>query len=159
MSEIRNFNKEFVERTIDILEKCSKNTEYEVTLLLNCLLALVTLPIERNKVSKDKVDTKTLQFRADCINELDRLKNQYQDEIFNKEDKYTFNHIRNSIAHLHIEVENSCYKGIIENIILRDALTDKKFKRKEYNFDISISVNKLREFSLYTANEYLKCFF
>ena len=50
MSEIRNFNKEFVERTIDILEKCSKNTEYEVTLLLNCLLALVTLPIERNKV-------------------------------------------------------------------------------------------------------------
>lgn len=159
MAEIKNFNKEFIERTKDILEKCSENTEYEVTLLLNCLLALVTLPIERNKVTKKKADAITLEYQTKCIDKLDKVKNHYENEIFNKEDTHTFNHIRNSIAHLHIEIENSCYKGIIENIILKDAFNDEKFKRKEYNFNISISVDKLKEFSLYVANEYLEKFF
>ena len=34
MAMMKKFDKEFIERTINILENCSKHTEYEVTLLL-----------------------------------------------------------------------------------------------------------------------------
>ena len=47
-----NFDKDFVERTKELLIESYYNTEREVTLLLNCLLALVILPIERKKRKK-----------------------------------------------------------------------------------------------------------
>ena len=49
MSIMHNFDKDFVKRTKNIIENISKSTEYDVTLLLNCLLALVTLPLEQKR--------------------------------------------------------------------------------------------------------------
>jgi hypothetical protein len=42
-----DFKKEFPKRTIDILDRHSSNEKYDVTLLLNCLLALLVLPKEK----------------------------------------------------------------------------------------------------------------
>lgn len=46
--EIKYFDKEFVERTKCIVQtQCNGKFTYDVTLLLNCLLGLVSLPTER----------------------------------------------------------------------------------------------------------------
>ena len=47
---MEEFDRDFIIRTLDIIDNCSKYTKYEVTLLINCLLALVTLPIERKNI-------------------------------------------------------------------------------------------------------------
>ena len=158
MSMMKKFDKDFVERTLNILNNCSDKTEYEVTLLLNCLLALVTLPIERNKVSKKEINCKKAKdFQIDCVNKLEELKNDK--DYINTEKEYFFNNIRNAIAHLHIEVENGAYKNEIENVIFRNALDAKEFKKKNYNLQVSISVNNLKLFAEYVAEQYLNRFF
>lgn len=69
MSMMRNFDKEFVERTRDLLASDiqGKALEYDVTLLLNCLLAMLTLPLERTRHKKDSND---LLFKTKCTNFL-----------------------------------------------------------------------------------------
>lgn len=89
---------------------------------------------------------------------MSTLKNYKQDEIFDN-GNYTFNHIRNAIAHLHIELEESNYNNKIENIILKDAKDIDEYKKQNYNFKINISVDKLKEFAIYIADEYVKDFF
>ena len=49
MSEMPKFKQNFIERTLNILDEYSDNTQYDVTLLLNCLLSLVVFPIEETK--------------------------------------------------------------------------------------------------------------
>ncbi len=155
---MKNFDKDFVSRTLEILDRHYGNEEYEVTLLLNCLLALVSLPIERNKIKKGIQDDCIIeQFRVQCINRLKQLINDK--DYINTEEKFFFNNIRNAIAHLHIEVEKGNYNNTIENVILRNAKNEEKYKRREYNFQINISVKNLREFAKFVAQEYLEKFF
>ena len=46
--EIVDFDREFVERTKKMIEYSSViKSEYDVTLLVNCMLALIALPTER----------------------------------------------------------------------------------------------------------------
>lgn len=151
MASIENFDKEFVERTLDILDRNIGNEKYDVTLLLNCLLGLVTLPIER-----EKDDIASEKFKDDCVS---KMKNLCEYIKVKTNDKIVFNNIRNSIAHLHIEVENSPYVGKIDYIILRNAKDNNDYKQGKYNLVIKISVNNLREFAKYVATEYLKNFF
>lgn len=158
MSMMKKFDKDFVSRTMKILDDCSGKTEYEVTLLLNCLLALVTLPIERNKITKKvKQEDKMIEFQRDCVNKIEELRNEK--DYINNNKEYFFNNIRNAIAHLHIELEEGCYRKDIENIILRNALDEDEFKNKNYNLQLNISVNNLMLFAKYVAEEYLKRFF
>ena len=83
MAIMHNFDKDFVKRTKNIIENISKSTEYEVTLLLNCLLALVTLPLEQKKVDKyNKSDKEAIEFQKKCINKIDELRNIVDNEIF-----------------------------------------------------------------------------
>ena len=160
MAMMKCFNKEFVERTIDILNNCSEHTEYEVTLLLNCLLALVTLPIERNKLQRNQTqDSKVIKFQQNCVNKMKELKNSNEKFDISNNEKLFFNNIRNAIAHLHIELEESTYKGKIENVILRNAVNEINFKNKQYNLQINISVNNLKIFAKYVATEYIENFF
>lgn len=147
MSEMKKFNRDFVERTIEILNDCSRYTERDVTLLLNCSLGMVTLPIE---LEKNKTNKKVKQFKIDCVNKMKELseveKNECNDESF-------FENIRNAIAHLNIEVENSNNK--IESI---------KFKNLEHGntgkctLKISIIPSNLKIFMEYVAKEYLDRF-
>lgn len=160
MAMMKKFDRDFVYRTINILDNCSKHTEYEVTLLLNCLLALVTLPIERNKNKNNETqDLKTIKFQQDCINKIKQLRNKKDEFDRYNDEKNFFNNIRNSIAHLHIELEESPYEGEIDNIILRNAKDEKKFQNKEYTLQINISVDNLKIFAKYIATEYLNRFF
>ena len=64
--EMVEFDREFVERTKWIIENTS--CKYEITLLLNCMLALVALPTERTK-SKGDAD-----FQNRCVSKLKEMK-------------------------------------------------------------------------------------
>lgn len=147
MSEMKNFNKEFVERTKEILEKYYDNEKDEVTLLLNCLSALVSLPIEREK-DEDSVEAQ--EFQEDCVKMMKQLiKKPYT----NKDEGNFFRNIRNSVAHLNIKLEPN--NGIIESVTLwsRNSNTGKIVLK------INISVNNLKRFAEYVAQEYLDRFF
>ena len=58
--EIKNYPKEFVERTIRLLEELepkAKEIELEVSFLLNCLLGMVVSVLENlNKLDKGQYD-------------------------------------------------------------------------------------------------------
>ena len=60
--EIVNFDKEFVERTKEIIEQ-SQCFEHKITLLLNCMLALVNLPTERTGKNDES-------FKSDIIQKI-----------------------------------------------------------------------------------------
>lgn len=148
MAEMKNFKRDFVKRTIEILDKNYENTEYEVTLLLNCLLGMVSLPIEDKKSSKDN---HVVQFENDCVQKLKQLSIKFQS---NDSTDQLFRNIRNSICHMHIEP--SAYQGYIENINFRNFSNGNKGK---LTFWVIISVENLREFANYVAKEYLSRFF
>lgn len=158
MAMMDDFDRDFIERTIEILDNCSKYTKYDVTLLLNCLLALVTLPIERKKYHKNiLLDSETVNFQKDCVEKIKQLKNE--DNYYNDNDEYFFNNIRNAIAHLHILVDKGKSDNMIENVTLINAENEHKFKDGIINLSINISVENLRIFAKYVAEEYLKRFF
>lgn len=65
--EIKYFDKEFVERTKNIVQtQCKDDFEYDVTLLLNCMLGLVSLPTERTKPGQNP-------FKQECVNKLKNM--------------------------------------------------------------------------------------
>ena len=144
MSEMKNFKIDFVKRTIFILNNHYKDEKYEVTLLLNCLLALVSLPIE---LKKDEYDKKIKQYKKDCVSKLTSLSNfaNYNKTTYNTR----FRNIRNAIAHLNIEPITSNKK--IESITLRNINNDGIM-----NFEVNISIENLKMFAEYVANEYIK---
>ena len=146
MAEMKNFNREFVERTIEILNNYYSNTEYEITLLLNFLLAMVTLPIE---LQKNNTNKNAKKFKIDCVTKLKELSTIKQ----NCNDDTIFENIRNAIAHLNINIENSNNK--VEKIILKN-LANKNFGT--CTLKISISPNNLKKFMEYVANECINRF-
>lgn len=147
MSEMGNFNKGFVERTKGILEKYYDDEKDEVTLLLNCLFALVSLPIERKK---DEYSIESEEFQEDCVRMLKQLiKKPYT----NKDEINFFRNIRNSIAHLNIELKSN--NGIIESVTLWSKNPDTGKIVLKFN----ISVENLKIFAEYVAQEYLDRFF
>jgi len=143
MSEMNNFKKDFVYRTLDILEKY--DGKCEVTLLLNCLCGLVTFPIENEKNEcKYKIDL----FKEKCVKELESLCIRY--DFYKRPYYLTFKDIRNSIAHFNIKVFNDEKK--IDNISLR-AYSDEE--RPKQVFSIKISVKNLKKFAEFVANKYI----
>lgn len=150
MSEIVNFNKEFVERTKNVLERNYGNEEYEVTLLLNCLLGLVSFPIE---LLKDKSNQEAKEFQTDCVRKLEELIDKNED--YKNPNKYfTFRNIRNSIAH--IGIEPLPYDNQIGKIIFTSKKNNKNYA---ITLKFCISVENLYIFANYVAEEYLKRFF
>lgn len=145
MTMMKNFDKEFIERTLEILEGLSSKTEYEVTLLLNCLLALVTLLIEREKESD------LIEFQRSCNRKIRELKNEqlYIDET--EDENIFFRNIRNSIAHLNIKLEESPIENQIDGVVMKNYT-----RAGKCNFQVSISVENLRVFAKFVAEEYLK---
>ena len=65
--EIKNFDKEFVERIKNIVKtQCKDDFEYDVTLLLNCMLGLVSLPTERTNPAPNS-------FKQECVSKLKNM--------------------------------------------------------------------------------------
>lgn len=155
MSEMKDFNKDFVNRTLYILNNHYDKVEYEVTLLLNCLCGLVTLPI---KIEKNEYKMKTDLFKEKCVKKLASLclsTNFYERPYY-----ITFTDIRNSIAHFNFKISNKDKK--IEKIKLRaysnvDNKIGNKLKKLKVVFSITIFVENLKEFAEFVAMEYLNC--
>lgn len=124
--EYTDFEKDFPERTLGILN--SYKGKYEVSLLLNCLLALLVLPKEKllNNIPEEIPPgwglTKENIKKVSCESCGYKLK-----EIVR--------HMRNAISHMRIKTANDD-KGNIEMIRFKDGRS----------FELEISVNNLKTF-------------
>jgi len=157
---MNNMDYEFVNRTKHILE--NYKDEYEFTLLINCTLGLIVLPIEVNKRLK-------LNFLQKPMNEI-----QIINEIFKKDRSAIFNPTRyNRKANKYVQDEKSLkiFLSKIRNSIAHFANSEpinegkewKQIKLKDINnfnndnveLEISIDKNDLKKLALYITEEYL----
>lgn len=149
MSMMKNFDKDFVQRTSELISGNiqEKAIEYDVTLQLNCLLAMITLPLERKRDENNSVDQ---NFKKICVDYLKNNANIIAGN--NKQDTYIMMDIRDAIAHLNIQVEPDPY-GNIEYVILKN---DYSFKNR---FECRMTVKTLKNFAQLVSQEYLKHYF
>ena len=113
--EIKNFDKEFVERTKKIIEHPSSITnEYNITLLINCMLGLVSLPIEKTgNYSKNEKFKTAIITKIHDMNVTQKSNDEYQ----------VFKAIKNALSHAHIEIRNK--NGKIAEILFWDKYPKK----------------------------------
>ena len=135
--EYIDFKKDFPERTIDILK--NYKGKYEVTLLINCLTALLVLPKEffyKNipeeipcgwGLTKEHITTVSCEACGDKLREIVR-------------------HMRNAIAHLDIKTTND-KNGNIERV---------KFENRS-KFIAEIPVDDLKTFVIKLAQHVIEC--
>ena len=179
MSNMR-YKEDFVERTINILEKefhNFKDKDREVTFLLNCLLGLIVTvsaieKTEKDKFLDEKIDDellilipKTIGFvknKKNSVNEkLDltketgtKLKINISDwyDLKKETKKWLLGKIRNGISHLNIEWENDNEK--IKAIKLWNKPFGPKYAKKK-DFEISFEIEKLKKFAIEISQKYL----
>lgn len=138
--EMVEFDREFVERTKWIIENTS--CKYEITLLLNCMLALVALPTERTK-SKGDAD-----FQNRCVSKLKEMK------VIEKEstDDQTFRTVKNALSHMYVEPVNQ------GKAITHIKIYDKFPGRNQFHTKLVFNVQQLKEFALFVADQHLERF-
>ena len=138
--EMTKFNKQFVERTKKIVhDYCTNGCEYDVTLLLNCLLGLVSLPIEQARVNE-------ISFQNECVNKLELMRVLLRTSNDNK----TFHSIKNALSHMYIDIENK--HGIVESVYFSDKRSNSNTNHTEMKFTIA----QLKEFALFVADKHLE---
>lgn len=138
--EIKHFDKEFVERTKNIVQtQCKDDFEYDVTLLLNCMLGLVSLPTERTNHGHNS-------FKQECVN---KLKNMGV-IVSSTDDDKTFRTVKNALSHMNIAPQNK--DGVIDSIIIKD----RRDRRSPFHTELQFTVLQLREFALFVADKHLE---
>lgn len=140
MSSITVFEKEFVERTKQILLEHDGKEEYDVTFLLNCLLGLTVLPIEKRK--KDSKLEKKCNEKLKELNAID---------FTDKDEKKLYHSFKNAISHMHIEIVNKEDK--ISEIILRDKNPS---SNSNFHTELKFTYSQLKEFAIFIADSYLE---
>lgn len=137
--QMNEFDRDFVERTKWIIQNV--DCKYEVTLLLNCMLGLVNLPIEQTgNTNGDK------GFKNACVQKLEEM-----NVIKEKADKSRlFRSPRNAVSHLHICPTST--GDSIEKIILSDMVE----KNAQPHTQLEFTVEQLREFALFVADKHLE---
>lgn len=109
--EIKHFDKEFVERTKMIVQtQCRDDFEYDVTLLLNCMLGLVSLPTERTKPGQSS-------FKQECVN---KLKNMGV-IVSSTDDDKTFRTVKNALSHMNIPCFSTRYFTLAAIVVVLPA--------------------------------------
>lgn len=138
--EIKYFDKEFVERTKNIVQtQCKDDFEYDVTLLLNCMLGLVSLPTERTKPGQNP-------FKQECVNKLKNM-----GVIVNStDDDKTFRTVKNALSHMNIAPQNK--DGVIDSIIIKDRCDS----NSQFHTELHFTVPQLKEFALFVADKHLE---
>lgn len=140
--EMKTFNVDFVQRTKQIInEYCNDSCKYEVTLLINCLLGLISLPTV-NTGSDESV------FIQEYIEKLSNLKAINRQS----EEGKTFRSLKNALSHMYIEPRNE--DGKINKIIFKDKIPG----RDCFHTELEFTVESLREFALFVADKYLTKF-
>lgn len=138
--EIKHFDKEFVERTRIIVQtQCKDDFEYDVTLLLNCMLGLVSLPTERTKPSQ-------ISFKQECVNKLKKMGVIVSDT----DDDKTFRTVKNALSHMNIAPQNK--DGVINSIVIKD----RRDRKSSVHTALQFTVPQLREFALFVADKHLE---
>lgn len=138
---MQDFNKEFVLRTKAIIEnkEIEKATEYDVTLLLNCLFGLIS-------VATEATESNETDFIDACVRKL------YEMNVVQKavNDEKTFRALKNALSHIHIEPNNA--NNEIKHVIFGD-----KYSRKEADFhtELKFTVEQLRAYALFVADLHL----
>ncbi|HUT45181.1 MAG TPA: HEPN family nuclease [Sedimentisphaerales bacterium] len=139
--EYIDFKKDFPERTIDILNRYSSKEKYDVTLLINCLTALLILPKERFYNQIPNVDIKNLNGWG--------LKEEHVRNIpctacgYNLKD--IVRRMRNAIAHMRIDTADE--NGNIIMIRFKDL----------GGFEVEIPVEDLKAFVKKLAEHVIGC--
>lgn len=123
------FDKEFLERTIEIIEGY-KETKYEFTLLLNCTLALICLPLE--KLNKSKNYELIDLVGEEIVKSQIELKGKHSEIL---------RCLRNGIAHLRIKPMNS--KNKLDKIEIIGNTNNYKLQNK-----FIFTYNELKELVL-----------
>jgi hypothetical protein len=152
---------EFVQRTQHIINNYKE--KYDFTLLLNCTLGLIILPLEVNRKQK-------LNFLNGNLDDIDVIKSILQNDpehIFKptkrnlKTNKYEetsktllnfLYKIRNSIAHF-ANSKPINEGGIWTKIKLKDI---NKFNKGNIELELTISEKDLKNLAQYLSDEYLK---
>ena len=140
--EMLEFNKEFVERTRNIvLSQCKDEFEYNVTLLINCLFGLISLPIEKTKQEEE-------DFMKGPVQKLKDMGVIIQGDLNN--DSILLRSLRNALAHIHVDVENQ--NGNIRYVYFGD----KKQGSNEFHTKMKFSIEQLQEFAIYLSDKHLE---
>lgn len=148
--EIVNFDREFVERTKWIVNNLS--CQYEITLLLNCMLALVALPTERTKGKQGRT-VDDVEFQKSCVNKLKEMGLVGRNKTPNETpDDKIFRTVKNALSHMYIEPDNK------NQVITHVKICDKIPKEDRYHTELNFSVEQLKEFALYVADLHLARF-
>lgn len=143
MSEyIGIFDQEFLTRTKNILEEY--NGPYEFTLLLNCTLSLICLPVEVLK--KDNFGKPNLEIVTQIADELRSILHKEE-----KNDLALLKCLRNGIAHLKIIFINSNNK--LERVIINGGTT---IDDNNYNLIFKFKQKQLKDFALSITNLFLE---
>jgi hypothetical protein len=127
VTEQKNIEKEFVQRTLQIMQEY--DGPYGVTLLVNCLLGLIVLPKERD--FNHIAERNNLQFTDLGIEDGD-IKSW--GNISDEEQTVArfLRCMRNSIAHIHIESISEA--GEIDSLLFID----------KSGFEASLSIEKIK---------------
>ena len=138
--EYTDFKTDFVNRTIEIIDKLSDKTDYEVTLLINCLFGLIVIPTEykyhRGNYKK---------YEKYCLEKI----NQYSSRWNCKDEHQLVKCIKNSLSHLNFHTASD--GGKISLVKFKDKLKDDT----EFHTEIEFTVDNLKEFALEMAKHYL----
>ncbi len=151
--EPEQFEFEFIERTLDIIQKY--NGEYELTLFINSMVGLFVIPKEKHY---DELDDSMMD-----SNLLAKIKLACIDKSIKPDGELSLQHIsrrmRNAISHGHIRFEAAAdpygrtYAGIERVCFFDDKNQEKKkLNYQSYEFTAKIDVNLLKEFVVSFAN-------
>lgn len=148
--ELPDFRVDFVDRTIEIIDKLSKKTDYEVTLLINCLFGLIVIPTEVDYAEYHA------NYEEDFVNFCIEKLNQYRPSIQQKipddlnipAERLLVRCMKNALSHLNIETTSE--DGKISAVKFKDRLD----KRSEFHTEIEFTVDDLKQFALDMARHY-----
>ena len=119
--------------------QCKDEFTYDVTLLLNCLLGLVSLPTERTR-------SNSTLFKNECVNKLKIM----GVIIKSTDDDKTFRTVKNALSHMNIATQNK--DGAVDSIIIRD----RQNRNSPVHTELHFTVPQLREFALFVADKHLE---
>lgn len=150
MSYTKAFEKEFITRTQSIIKQAD-SIDYSVTLLLNCTLALVCLPIERSQnVTGDSVAIYNTLI-SKLADKLDALHVIISETVSPTPPKQKLKCLRNGIAHIVMDAINE--KGSITGVTIQGSTTHRSIS---YSCSFHFSKEQLKKYALFMSSEYLK---
>lgn len=136
--ELKELKREFVERTVELI-KSNIDTNYEVTMLTNCLYGLVTIPTESTTASTG--------LSIDVVN--DKLKSLATIKKHGTSEQL-FRALKNSLSHMHFQFKNA------DGEIVGVCFWDQKDKKASTHTEFYMTIDALREYALFIAEEFLK---